>query len=260
LNRQRHLRAGLDRARGTCDGHGVIRRRWWSAAASGCDQQPSSALLREAIAGFLNPCAIEQAHVDAVVVDLVTADDEICSGCSRVRPDAYPKVVGDYVIRDRDVRILVRDFDPASLTVGIVQVDLTIDDPVRVDQQGSVVQHVYLPAGTQATTDVKQRHVMIVLQGVATDRSVLGITYEDSIRLDILNQVVCYGDVSRTRGTGPIRPDSKECGILNYAVLNRDALCARKGYSTRLGVKDAHLLEQDAGGIPDGDGALAGSA
>ena len=120
-------------------------------------------LLREAIAGFLNPRAREQVKIGAVVVDLVAADDEICPGYSRVRPDAYPKVVGDYVIRYRDVCILVRDFDPASLTGGIVQVDLTIDDLVRVDQQGPVVQHVDLPAWTQATTNVKQRHVMIVL-------------------------------------------------------------------------------------------------
>jgi len=123
-------------------------------------------LLREAIAGFLNPCGIAQVHVDAVVVDLVAADDEICPGCSGIRPDAYPEVLGDYVIRDRDVCILVRDFDPAGLAGGIVQVDLTIDDLVRVDEQGSVVQHVYLPAWAQATTNVKQRHVMIVLQGV----------------------------------------------------------------------------------------------
>ena len=190
-------------------------------------------LLREAIAGFLNPCA-EDVKAPAVVVDLVACDQEICPGCSRVRPDAYPKVVGNFVIRDGDVCILVRDFDPPCLTVGIVQVDLTIDDLVRVDQQGRVVQHVNLPSWTQAITSVKQRHVMIVLQGVATDRGVLGKTQEDPIRFDILNQVVCDGNVTRYRGLIVPAPDSKHKGILNQAVLNRDALCGHN--------RDSNLL------------------
>jgi len=104
-------------------------------------------LLREAIAGFLYSCTGQSVDVRAVVIDLVACDQEICPGCSRVRPDAYPKVVGNFVIRDGDVCILVRDFDPASLTVGIVQVDLTIDDLVRVDQQDVLFSMSICPPG-----------------------------------------------------------------------------------------------------------------
>lgn len=214
-------------------------------------------LRSEAISQFLYSGAIESGDISAIVVDLVASDTEICPGCPRVRRDAYSEVVGDYVIRDGDVCILVRDFDPAGLTAGIVQVDLTINDLVRVDQQAGVVQHVYLPAWTQAITNVKQRHAMIVLQGVAIDLSILGVTQVNPILLAILNQVVGYGDVGRIRGASPIRPDSIVCGILNYAVLNRDAICGVEGYSHLLRVKDAHLLEQDAGGVLDEDGGLA---
>jgi hypothetical protein len=191
------------------------------------------ALLREAITCFLNPYA-EELQVLPVVIDLVACDQEICLSCPGVRPDALPEIVGNFVIRDGDVCILARDFDPFGLTGGIVQVDLTIDDLVRVDQQRFIVQHVYLPACTQAITAVKQRHVMIVLQGVAADRSVLCKTQEDAIRFDILNQIVCDGYVTRYRGLIVPAPDSKHKGILNQAVLNRDALCGHNGDSNLL--------------------------
>jgi hypothetical protein len=111
-----------------------------------------------------------------LLLDLISRDQKICPRYSRVGPDTYPKVVGDFVIGDDDVCILFRDFDPASLTGGIVQINLAIDDLIGVDHQGRVVQHVYLPAWTQATPSVKKRNVMIVLQGVASDRTLLGIT------------------------------------------------------------------------------------
>jgi len=49
--------------------------------------QPRWPLLREAIAGFLNPRAVN-VNASAVVIYLVACDQEICSGCPRVRPDA----------------------------------------------------------------------------------------------------------------------------------------------------------------------------
>ena len=82
---------------------------------------------------FLNPCAGEPVQVRAVVIDLVARDVEIRAHRPGVSRDAGPKVVCDYVVRDRDVLIWVRAFDSVRLPVRIVQVDLTIDDLARVD-------------------------------------------------------------------------------------------------------------------------------
>jgi hypothetical protein len=70
--------------------------------------------LREAITGFLNPCAGKPIKVRAVVIDLVVCYSEIRPNCPGVCADACPEVVSDFVVSDRDVLILVRDFDPVG--------------------------------------------------------------------------------------------------------------------------------------------------
>src|SRR5580700_1853413 len=59
------------------------------------------ALLREAIAQFLNPSAGEPVNVRAIVIDLVACDLEIHARGPRVRRNASPEIIRDFVVRDR---------------------------------------------------------------------------------------------------------------------------------------------------------------
>jgi len=86
--------------------------------------------LRKAIAQFLNPSAGEPVKVRAIVIDLIARDLEIRARGSRVRRNASPEIIRDFVIRDRDVLIWICDFNPVGLAGRIVQVDLPIDDLV----------------------------------------------------------------------------------------------------------------------------------
>ena len=91
------------------------------------------ALLREAIAQFLNPSAGEPVEVRAIVIDLVACDLEVHARGSGVRRDARPEIVRDFVVRDRDVLIGCA-ISIAFAWARIVQIDLTTDDLVGVNQ------------------------------------------------------------------------------------------------------------------------------
>ena len=72
-------------------------------------------LLREAIAQFLNPSTGEPVKVRAVVIDLIARDLEIRARGSRVRRNASPEIIRDFIVRDCDVLIWIRDFTPVGL-------------------------------------------------------------------------------------------------------------------------------------------------
>ena len=90
-------------------------------------------LRSETVARFLNSYAGDEINVSAVVIDFVARDQEISPQCPGIRPDAIPEVIRNFVVRDSDVLILIPDFDPACLAGRIVQIDLSIEDLVRVD-------------------------------------------------------------------------------------------------------------------------------